>query len=149
MIRVIAVAACGFGLSACNASWMPSMPDMPSFPSMPKMSKVDLGLGSLFGPQPVALRVESVPPGAEATVSPTTNCRTPCTLTFKTAGDFVVNVSLNGYEPQSLPVSVLPPEDPRFASEGAARGPRLEPDSLFVELKAVPARERSSPRRAR
>jgi hypothetical protein len=132
MSRVIAIVACGLTLSACSSSWMPSMPSMPS------MSSFDLGLKSSPGPQQVTLNVESDPPGAEARSSTGGNCRTPCALALQAAGDFTVNVSLNGYLPQSVPVKVIPPEDPRFAPESASQGARVDPNPIFVELERAP-----------
>jgi hypothetical protein len=141
--RVFVVVACGLGLSACSSS---SMPTLPSLPSMPDFN---LGLTSIFEPNPVMLKVESEPPGADARSSTAASCRTPCALTFKAAGDFTVEVTLNGYESQVLPVKVLPPEDPRLMSDGAARGLRLDPASLFVALKPVQPPDRKRSRRAR
>lgn len=149
MNRVIVVVAFGLSVSACNSSWPPNMPKMPDFPSMPSMASFTPQFDSLFGPQPVTLKIDSEPPGAEAKMSSTASCRTPCTLTLKTAADFTVDVSLSGFEPQRLPVKVMPAEDPRFGSEGDARGPRLVPDALFVELVPVQSRERTKPRRTR
>jgi hypothetical protein len=145
-IRVFIVVACGLGLSACSSSSMPAMPAMPSLPSL---SDFDLGLKSLFEPQPVMLKVDSDPPGADARSSTATSCRTPCALAFKTAGEFTVDVSLNGYEPQTLPIRVMPPDDPHLVSDAAARGLRLAPSSLFVALKPLQPPERKNSRRAR
>lgn len=144
MTRVIVVVACGLALTACNSGFMPGMPSLPSLPGLPCFD-----VGSAFGPQPVTVRVDSNPAAAEATTPSGGSCRTPCSLVVKTTGDFVVNVTLAGYEPLAVPVKVLPPEDPRFASDGSPRGARLDPDQVFAELKPVaPARRTSSqPRR--
>jgi hypothetical protein len=146
MNRFIVVVALGLSVSACNSSWLPDMPTMSDFPSMTSFTSQ---FSSLSGPQALTLKIDSNPSGAEARVSSTSSCRTPCTLTLKTAGEFTVDVSLSGFEPQHLPVKVMPPEDPRFGSEGDARGPRLVPDSLFVELVPVQSRAQAKPRRAR
>jgi hypothetical protein len=61
----------------------------------------------------------------------------------KTTGDFVVNVALPGYQPQAVPVKVLPPEDPRFVSDGSARGARPDPELVFAELKPVESTRRT------
>jgi hypothetical protein len=132
MSRVIAIVACGLMLSACSSSWTPSMPSMPSFS--------DWGLKpSSSGPQQVTLNVESDPPGADAKSSSGGSCRTPCALALQASGDFTVNVTLNGYLPQSVPVKMVPPEDPRFASEGGQQGARVDPNPIFVELERAPA----------
>lgn len=135
MSRFIAIVACGLTLSACSSSWVPSMPDMPS---MSGFSDWGLKPGS-SGPQQVTLNVESDPPGADAKSSAGGGCRTPCVLALQATGDFTVNISLNGYLPQSVPVKIFPPEDPRFASEGAAQGARVDPNPIFVELERAPA----------
>jgi len=113
---------------------------MPSMPSMPSMSMSDWGLKpGTYGTQSVTLAVESDPPGAEARASTgAAVCRTPCSLALTAAGDFTVSVSLNGYLPQSVPVKLIPPEDPRFASDGAAQGARVDPNPIFVELEKAP-----------
>jgi hypothetical protein len=138
MSRVIAVVACGLALSACNSGFIHGMPSLPSFDS-----------GSFFGPQPVAVKVETSPAGAEATASSGGSCRTPCSLVAKTTGDFVVDIALLGYQAQAVPVKVLPPEDPRFSSDDSPRGARLDPEHVFAELKPVePVRRSGShPRR--
>ena len=35
-------------------------------------------------------------------------------------------------------LKVLPPEDPRFGSEGSAQGARVDPSTIFVELEKAP-----------
>jgi hypothetical protein len=104
------------------------MPDV----SMPSLS------GGSFGAQQVTVAVESDPPGADAKASAGGACRTPCSLSLQASGDFTISVSLNGYLPKSVPVKVLPPEDPRFAAEGAAQGARVDPNPVFVELEKAP-----------
>ena len=113
---------------------------MPSMPSMPGVSMSDWGLKpGTYGTQPVTLAVESDPPGAEAKASVGGSpCRTPCSLALTAGGDFTVTVALNGYLPQSVPVKLIPPEDPRFSSDGAAQGARVDPNPIFVELEKAP-----------
>lgn len=144
MNRLIAVVACGLALSACNTGFMQGLPSFPALPSLPSFDS-----GSLFGPQPVTVKVETHPAGAEATSSSGGSCRTPCSLVVKATGDFVVNVALSGYLPQAVPVKVLPPEDPRLVSDGSARGARPDPEQVFAELKPVEPTRRtgSHPRR--
>ncbi len=104
---------------------------------MPSMS--DWGLGSSsHATQQVTVTVESDPPGADAKASSGGGCRTPCALAVQASGNFTVDVSLNGYIAQSVPVTLIPPEDPRFASEGAPQGPRVDPNPIFVELEKAP-----------
>jgi hypothetical protein len=136
MKRVIAVAACGVTLTACS-SWMPSF-DMPSMPSF----------GGGGGPTVVSLAVETDPAGAQASVQGGASCVTPCRLNVTAAGPFAVNVALNGYVPQSVPVRVLAPDDPRLGAEdGGNAGPRLEPNPVYVELERAPAPVAPPPRK--
>jgi hypothetical protein len=119
MYRVVAVLACGLSLAACSSSWMPSF-DMPS-----------LGSG---GAGPAALAVESDPPGAQASAGGA-SCVTPCRLNVAVNGPFNVTVALNGYAPQTVPVRVVQPDDPRLGSQDAGAGAvRLDPNPVYVEL---------------
>jgi hypothetical protein len=126
MKRVIAVAACGFTLSACS-SWMPSFDwSMPSFS----------GGG---GGAAASLAIESDPPGAQASTQNGGSCVTPCRLNVAVSGPFTVNVALNGYIPQSVPVRVVAPDDPRLGSADAGGNePHLDPNPLYVELQPAP-----------
>lgn len=125
MYRVIAVAACGFALSACTSSWMPSF-EMPGF-----------GGGS--GAGVASLAVESDPPGAQASAGGM-SCVTPCRLTVPVNGPFNVTVALNGFAPQTIPIRVMQPDDPRLGSEEmGSGGVRLEPNPLYVELERAAA----------
>jgi hypothetical protein len=119
MYRVIAVLACGVSLAACSSSWMPSF-EMPSFRG--------------GGGGAASLAVESDPPGAQASAGGV-SCVTPCRLTVAANGPFNVNVALNGYTPQSVPVRVVQPDDPRLGSnEYGGAAIRLDPNPVYVEL---------------
>jgi PEGA domain-containing protein len=140
MKRVIAVAACGFTLTACS-SWMPSF-DLPSMPSLS-------GGGSVGA----TLAIESDPPGAQASTQGGASCVTPCRLNVAATEPFTVNVALNGYVPQSVPVRVVQPEDPRLTSADGGGGPRLDPNPVYVELERAapppppPRKVKSRPKR--
>jgi len=127
MKRVIAVAACGFTLTACS-SWMPSF-DLPSMPSF----------GGGGGGAAASLAIESDPPGAQASTQGGASCVTPCRLNVTAGGPFTVNVALNGYIPQSVPVRVIQPDDPRLGSDDSgSNAPRLDPNPVYVELERAP-----------
>lgn len=127
MFRVIAVVASGFSLAACSTtSWMPSF-DMPSFGA---------GGGGSGG---ASLAVESDPPGAQASAAGV-SCVTPCRLNVAVNGPFNVAVALNGYVPQSIPVRVVQPDDPRLNSEEiGSGGVHLDPNPVYVELERASA----------
>ncbi len=90
----------------------------------------------------VPLQFESEPPGAEVRTSGGQTCRTPCALAVP-AADFQVTYNLTGYQPQTVPVKLMPPEDMRGNEEaglGAAL-PRFDPSPVTAELvKAAPKR---------
>src|SRR5262245_47430150 len=108
MKRVVGVVACSLSLAACGSISMPSMPSFDVF-----------GGGSTPVPASgtAAVRIESEPPGADARTSGGQSCRTPCSLTVSARGDFSVNFSLNGYQPQSISARVVAPDDLRGDGE--------------------------------
>jgi hypothetical protein len=99
-------------------------------PSMPSMDFMGSG-----GGQQITLNVESDPPGAEARIGTGAACKTPCKLPVQAGGDFAVNYTLAGYLPQSVPVHVVPPEDPRFGGDSTAR---VDPNPVFAVLEKAP-----------
>src|SRR5262249_52429726 len=124
MYRVIAVVTCGLGLAACS-SWMPSF-EMPSF-----SGGGGAGLAALAG--------ESDPPGAQASAGGV-SCVTPCRLNVAVTGPFTVNIALNGFVPQSVPIRMMQPDDPRLGAEDVGSGAvRLDPNPVYVELERAAA----------
>lgn len=93
-------------------------------------------------PKIVPLRVESTPPGADATSSLGTSCKTPCSLDVPdTADSFSVSFALPKYQPLTVPVQVSHPERSLFSSEPAIV---LDPNPVVGELQpeAPPKRRR-------
>src|SRR3974390_934680 len=82
---------------------------------------------------PMSLTMESVPSGAQAQIRGGSSCRTPCELTLRPTGPFVVEFTLRNHDPQS--VQVVPaasnPED-------ISAGIRLDPNPVSVTLTAIP-----------
>jgi hypothetical protein len=121
MNRVVAIAVCGFALSACS-----SMPSWMSF-ELPKAA-----------PPTTTVQFESVPPGAEAKVSVGGQaCRTPCALPIASE-EFTVSFTLQGYQPQNVPVRITPATEPIDPNTGRAPPPRLVPNPVYVELQPAP-----------
>jgi hypothetical protein len=100
MLRVLPIAAVAVSgvisvaLSGCSSSTAPSW--------MPEWMTVK--------PPLQALKFESLPPGAEVTVTAATGqaaqtCKTPCSLSLPLSKQSVT-FSLNGYVSQTLPVDV-------------------------------------------
>lgn len=124
MRRVIAIAACGFALAGCTSSG-----------------------GFLSGfdstPTPISLRLESEPPGAEAKIPTGPSCRTPCALSVAPTANISVTFTLDGFQPQTVPVEVVPPVDPRTEPQA-----RFVPNPVFAELEpAAPTKKRPGVRR--
>jgi hypothetical protein len=136
MKRVIALLACSSALSACGSmNW--------SVPSM------DLGMKS--SPQTVNVRVESQPQGAEAR-GPVGGCRTPCALALPT-GTSSVNFALQGFQSQSVPVSVRPVRETFDLSEAGTTGEQVAIDpnpvvAILDPLPPPPPPRRAAPRPA-
>jgi hypothetical protein len=100
-------------------------------------------------PPTVQLRAESDPPGAEARASTGQVCNTPCALAVPASGDLSVTFSANGYVPQTVPVHVRAPGDPR-ADPNAGYGTQIEPNPVSAALDPAPppkpVRHRRAPR---
>ena len=82
---------------------------------------------------PMSLTMESVPSGAQAQIRGGSSCRTPCELTVRPTGPFVVEFTLRNHEPQSVQV-VLAASNPEDISAGI----RLDPNPVSVTLTAIP-----------
>ena len=134
MKRALAIAACGLSLAGCS--------------SMPSWMQFELPRAA---PAATTMQFESEPAGAEARTSTGQTCRTPCSLAV-TASDFTVSFTLQGYQPQNVPVRVVTSTESVDPDAGqASSGPRLVPNPVFVELQpAAPpptARRRAAPPR--
>jgi hypothetical protein len=136
MKRTVAIAACGFALAGCSG-----MPSMPSF-SLPG-----------FGPPTTTVQFETSPPGAEARTSTGQTCRTPCSLAVS-ASEFTATFTLNGYQPQTIPVRISASTDMVDPNTGTMPAPRMVPNPVAVELQAnppppPPPRRRTAPPKPR
>ncbi len=136
MRRVLAIVAGGMALASCSSS--------PSWDWLKPTGDVFKSSG---GGQTVVLRFESEPQGAEARAPSGQACRTPCALAVP-AQSMVISFSLNGYLPQSVPVSVMLPEDMRSDSETiTAPAARMAPNPVYAELELAPPPKRAPPRK--
>jgi hypothetical protein len=79
--------AVGLGLAGCT-----SMPSMDFFKSTPPN---------------VTVRLESVPPGADARTSIGPSCKTPCAVSVPLADNFSVSFTLDKYQPQTVQVQTV------------------------------------------
>src|SRR5581483_8087826 len=131
MKRVVAIAVCGLSLAACS--------------SLPSWMQFDLPKSA---PPATTMQFESEPAGAEAKTSLGQTCRTPCSLSVS-ASEFTVSFTLPGYQPQTVPVRVVIPNERRDPNNPETE-PRLAPNPVFVELQPAPppaARKRPAPRK--
>jgi hypothetical protein len=88
MRRVIVIAVAGCSLAGCSSLSM----DM--FKSTPPT---------------VLVKLDSVPPGADARTSIGPGCKTPCSVTLPVpeGGGFTVTYALNKFQPATIPVQVI------------------------------------------
>jgi hypothetical protein len=128
MTRVAVIIAASLSLAGCSSfsvgDWMPSMSG---------------GGGS------IPLRIESDPPGADASTSSGQSCRAPCTITVPAAQGLTVTFALAGYESQTVPVDLIP------GSTGLDfSAPQLSPNPVVASLQpAAPppvAKKKSKPK---
>jgi hypothetical protein len=111
MRRVIAIAVAGVGLAGCSSF------SLDSFKS---------------APPPVTVALESAPPGADATTSLGSACKTPCSVQVPAPeASFSVTFAMPRFETVTVPVQVIRnPGD--FASPPTTI---TEPSPVFAELK--------------
>ncbi|HWM48978.1 MAG TPA: hypothetical protein VNR11_18915 [Xanthobacteraceae bacterium] len=139
MKRVIALLAGSAALSACSSlNW-----STPSF-----------DLGSFGGGrQTVNVRVESEPQGAEAKGPTGNGCRTPCTLAVPANSTTTVSFTLQGFQPQAVPVTVNVMRETWDNAESGAAGEQvaIDPNPVVAILEPVPPppppRRRAPPKR--
>jgi hypothetical protein len=131
MSRSLALLFCGVALAGCSAGGDLMRTAVPTVP----------------------LQFESEPPGAEVRTSGGQTCKTPCALAVP-AADMQVTYNLNGYQPQTVPVKLMQPDDMRDIGEfgGSAAPPRFTPSPVTAELVKVrraPAPKKSPARVAK
>jgi hypothetical protein len=131
MRRVIAAALAGAGLlGAASLGGCSSMSDV--FKSTPPT---------------VQVRLESNPPGADATTSLGPGCKTPCSVPVPAPdGPFTVAFALPKYQPASVPVNLIKnPGD--FTTPASVT---TDPNPVFAELQpATPPKPVRKPHRPR
>jgi hypothetical protein len=86
---------------------------------------------------PVVLKLESQPPGADAKTSLGPGCRTPCAVTITASADFTVTFALEGYQPQTVSVEVM--------RDGARSDPKVTPNPAYAALEAIAPPEKPKP----
>ena len=128
MSRVFGILAFGVALAGCTASGDLMKTATPTVP----------------------LQFESDPPGAEVKTSGGQSCRTPCALAVP-AADMQATYALTGFQPQTVAVKLMPPDDIRGSEESGvvSNTPRFSPSPVFAELtRAAPKRSAPAKKRA-
>ena len=127
MRRVFAIALMGASLGGCS--------------SMPSMS------WDMFksAPPTVQVRLESTPPGADATTSLGGGCKTPCSVSVPAPdAPFTVAFALPKYQPASVPVNVIKTPGDLTTSATVT----TDPNPVFAELQpAAPLKPVKKPHR--
>jgi hypothetical protein len=91
-------------------------------------------VGLLKSSSPEQLRIESEPPGAQASAGPQgPNCQTPCEFALPPNTEIPVSVALNGYQPVTV---LVRPE-----------GETLQPNPVHVDLQPVAPPAKPSPKK--
>jgi len=118
MRRVIAVAAAAVSLAGCSSSG-------------------DYFSSLRSAPPSIKVQLESSPPGADARTSIGPGCKTPCSVTVTPPDgmtNFLVNYSMPGRQPASMPVSIIKDPGGMFASDTY----RVSPSPVMAELQPPP-----------
>ena len=118
MRKGLALIMCGAAVSACS--------------NIP-------GLG---GDRP-KISLESMPPGANASLSSGGSCRTPCSLPAPDkTGDYNVTYGFAGYAAHAVPVHVTVDKPNWYSSETTTISPNPVTATLQPETPPAPARKR-------
>jgi len=125
MRRVIAIVLAGASLGGCSSSMSWDM-----FKS---------------APPPLQVRLESNPPGADATTSLGPGCKTPCSVSVPAPdAPFTVAFALPKYQPASIPVNII--KNPGDLTTPASV--TTDPNPVFAELQpATPPKPVRKPHR--
>lgn len=144
MRRAIVLVLSGAVLSGCTG-----IPSMPSF-SVPSFKMPSFSMPG-FNQPGMPVHVSSIPPGAEASFgSGGESCRTPCTLAAPNGtGTYNVSFTLEGYQPQSVPVRIAVNDSGALQSGDAGTAPStmISPNPVFAELEPVAAPPSSAAKR--
>ena len=94
-------------------------------------------------PPKATIQLQSEPAGAQATTSLGSSCQTPCSLELAANNDLSVTFSLDGYQPQTIPVKPVPggPIEPGTYSTVA-----LTPNPVLAQLEKVAPPAKTKPK---
>ena len=86
-------------------------------------------------PAKTTIQLQSEPVGAEAKTSLGSSCQTPCSLELAASGDISVTFSLDGYQPQTIPLKPAPPTG--RVEPGTYPAVALTPNPVMAQLEPV------------
>lgn len=132
MRRVLVTAASCIALGACSNMSLPSF-EMPNMTPTPAASTVEFA---------------SEPAGADIKTSTGQTCKTPCALSVA-ATEFTATFTLNGFQPQTVPVRLTSSDEGRDPNTGQVAPPRMTPNPVYAELVAAPPVRRPPPAAAK
>src|SRR5215472_3645970 len=124
---VMALSAFGLALAGCSSGSVNGL-----FPGMASSN-----------PAKATIQLQSEPAGAQATTSLGSSCQTPCSLELAANSDLSVTFSLDGYQPQTIPVKPVPggPIEPGTYSTVA-----LTPNPVLAQLEKVAPPAKTKPK---
>jgi hypothetical protein len=123
---VILVSAFGLSLAGCSSG---------------SVNGLFSGMAS-SNPPKATIQLQSEPAGAQATTSSGSSCQTPCSLELAANSDLSVTFSLDGYQPQTIPVKpVGGPIEPGTYSTVA-----LTPNPVLAQLQPVAPPAKTKPK---
>jgi hypothetical protein len=128
---VMALSAFGLALAGCSSGSVNGL-----FPGMASSN-----------PGKATIQLQSEPAGAEAKTSLGSSCQTPCSLELAANNDISVTFSLDGYQPQTIPVKPAPPPGP--VEPGTYPAVALTPNPVVAQLEPItPAvKKKAKPRK--
>jgi len=117
--RIVALSAFGVTLAGCSSGSVTEL-----FPAMASST-----------PAKATVQLQSQPAGAEAKTSAGSSCQTPCSLEVAPNGDISVTFSLDGYQPQTVPLKQAAPTG--RVEPGAYPSVALAPNPVFAQLEPI------------
>jgi hypothetical protein len=94
-------------------------------------------------PPKATIQLQSEPAGAEAKTSLGSSCQTPCSLELAANSDLSVTFSLNGYQPQTIPVKPVPAG---AVDQGTSPTVALAPNPVLAQLEPIAPAAKKKPK---
>jgi hypothetical protein len=124
---VFLLSTCGLIFAGCSSGSVNSL-----FPGMANPN-----------PPKATIQLQSEPAGAEAKTSLGSSCQTPCSLELAANSDLAVTFSLNGYQPQTIPVK---PVTAGTVEPGTYSTVALTPNPVMAQLAPIAPAAKTKPK---